>query len=205
MTSVLRYRRSYEEQYDTWGLNLANYALYFLGDPAVDTYEFRNAAHVGHIKPRGKIGNFILRSYWVILYVAVLPLALFFWSVRTYLKSSRSFDEFIISYSDALRAVALLPQIYMFYAKTGRQLSEQLALMVFFEFINRWVAFIYWLSLPLFYEPKTMRMRTYNLVVQMANIGFLLNFGYCYMTEKAKNNRGLERVKLILLPVNRKS
>ncbi|KAH0483486.1 MAG: hypothetical protein KVP17_004136 [Porospora cf. gigantea B] len=199
--SVLSHRRSYEEQYDTWGLNVLNYVLYFLGDPAVDLDECRKAAHMGHVRPRGPVGRYLLQCYWLVLYVAVLPLATAFFLVRTYLRSA-SFDEAVVSYTDALRAVALMPQVYMFFAKKGRRLSEQLGLMVFFEFLNRWVALLYWVCLPLFYDRKTMKMRGYNLVVQLINISLLSQFGYWYIKEKLATNKGLERVKLLWLPVS---
>merc|ERR1739838_565302 len=53
---VNKYWTRYEEELDTWGLNIANYILYYTGYGNISEKQYKDVDHVGSLKPSGTIG-----------------------------------------------------------------------------------------------------------------------------------------------------
>ncbi|CDJ39349.1 hypothetical protein, conserved [Eimeria tenella] len=86
-------------------------------------------------------------------------------------------------FNDSVLALALLPQLQMFYSKRPRKVSNLLGTFVAMLFCARVLAFLYWLSFPLFHRSQPTG-RGIHLATEALNILILLDFLYYYVKAK---------------------
>ncbi|CDJ69582.1 hypothetical protein, conserved [Eimeria necatrix] len=86
-------------------------------------------------------------------------------------------------FNDSVLALALLPQLQMFYSKRPRKVSHLLGTFVAMLFCARVLAFLYWLSFPLFHRSEPTG-RGIHLATEALNILILLDFLYYYVKAK---------------------
>lgn len=86
-------------------------------------------------------------------------------------------------FNDSVLALALLPQLFMFYNKRPRKVTNLLGTFVAMLFCARMLAFIYWLSFPLFHRGQPTG-RGIHLATEALNILILLDFLYYYIKAK---------------------
>eukprot|EP00386_Alphamonas_edax_P006332 GDKI01020531.1.p1 GENE.GDKI01020531.1~~GDKI01020531.1.p1 ORF type:complete len:282 (+),score=60.48 GDKI01020531.1:174-1019(+) len=149
-----RFANSYEKDRDTFGLRFLSP---FLGTAAANKF------------------------YWVVLYLIAFAVALplyvfrrsplgFFWSMY------ECFD-------DALLAVALIPQLFMFYNKRPRKVSSLMGRFVVCLFFARCFALTYWVTYPLF-KSGDIPSRGLHMATEILNILILADFCYYYLKAK---------------------
>ncbi|KAJ1613497.1 signal peptide-containing protein [Cryptosporidium canis] len=191
-----KFSNSIEDQYDTFGLNILVRILSILGSNSVDKDAIKNGERAGKIKPTGITGAVSGSLYWLVLYILAVPLSLIFLMFRS--RRRLGLITSLLAYDDAVRALALVPQLYMFHIKSPRKVSEHLALFVVFEFILKILALFYWVSMPLFRIPH--ESRNYNIAVQIFNIGILLDFAYHYFRAKFNGEKTLQYASDLIIP-----
>lgn len=86
-------------------------------------------------------------------------------------------------FNDSVLALALLPQLFMFYNKRPRKVTNLLGTFVAMLFCARILAFIYWLSFPLFHRSQPTG-RGIHLTTEALNILILVDFLYYYVKAK---------------------
>ncbi|KAL8432432.1 hypothetical protein Efla_000209 [Eimeria flavescens] len=86
-------------------------------------------------------------------------------------------------FNDSVLALALLPQLFMFYNKRPRRVTNLLGTFVAMLFCARTLAFIYWISFPLFHRGQPTG-RGIHLATEALNIVILLDFLYYYVKAK---------------------
>jgi len=122
-------------------------------------------------------------SYWLFLYLVAFMLAVpLFLFRRSPLPGAFSIYE---CFDDALLAVALLPQLYMFYNKRPRKVSGILGNFIIFLLMARLCALTYWLTYPLF-KRGAIPSRGLHIATESLNILILIDFLYYYLVAKAK-------------------
>ncbi|CUV07147.1 unnamed protein product [Cryptosporidium hominis] len=191
-----KFSNSIEDQYDTFGLNILVRILSIMGSKSVDKDAMRNGERAGKIKPTGIAGLISGSLYWLVLYILAIPLSFIFLMFRT--RRRLGLITSLLAYDDAVRALALVPQLYMFHIKSPRKVSEHLALFVVFEFILKVLALFYWISMPLFRMPH--ESRNYNIAVQIFNIGILLDFAYHYFRAKFNGEKTIQYASDLIIP-----
>lgn len=95
-------------------------------------------------------------------------------------------------YNDSVLALALLPQLFMFYNKRPRTVSALLGNFVICLLIARILALAYWLSFPLFHVEAATG-RGVHMFTELLNLFILSDFLYYYLKAKLK---GLQYVTL---------
>lgn len=191
-----KFSNSIEDQYDTFGLNILVRILSVIGSNSVDKDAIRSGERAGKIKPTGIAGSISGSLYWLVLYILAIPLSIIFLMFRS--RRRLGLITSLLAYDDAVRALALVPQLYMFHIKSPRKVSEHLALFVIFEFILKVLALFYWVSMPLFRMPH--ESRNYNIVVQIFNIGILLDFAYHYFRARFNGEKTLQYASDLIIP-----
>ncbi|KAH8739234.1 protein with signal peptide and 6 transmembrane domains [Cryptosporidium ryanae] len=191
-----RFSNTIEDQYDTFGLNILVRVLMLFGSNSIDKEAIKNGERAGKVRPTGLIGSFSSSLYWLVLYILAIPLSIIFLMFRT--RRRFGIITSLLAYDDAIRALALLPQLYMFHIKSPRKVSEHLALFMMFEFSLKILALVYWLSMPLFRMPH--ESRNYNIVVQLFNIGILLDFAYHYFRAKLSGEKSIQYASDLVIP-----
>ncbi|KAK6588208.1 hypothetical protein RS030_6909 [Cryptosporidium xiaoi] len=191
-----KFSNTIEDQYDTFGLNILVRVLLLFGSNSIDKEAIKNGERAGKIRPTGLIGSFSNYSYWLVLYILAIPLSIVFLMFRT--KRRLGIITSLLAYDDAIRALALLPQLYMFHIKSPRKVSEHLALFTMFEFSLKILALVYWMSMPLFRIPH--ESRNYNIIVQLFNIGILLDFAYHYFRAKLNGEKSIQYASDLVIP-----
>eukprot|EP00919_Chromeraceae_sp_WS-2016_P063748 GHVR01150885.1.p1 GENE.GHVR01150885.1~~GHVR01150885.1.p1 ORF type:complete len:270 (-),score=25.46 GHVR01150885.1:18-827(-) len=151
------YYSSYERDRDTFGLKFCKLVL----DPK---------------KARAVYPLFV----YLVALILTIPLFLL---RRTRLSVVFSLYECM---DDTLLAIALIPQLYMFYNKRPRKVSNLLGDFVVLLFMARMCALIYWLSYPLFH-PGSVPSRGLHIGTEILNIIILADFLYHFA--KAKYRR----------------
>lgn len=191
-----KFPNTIEDQYDTFGLNILVRILSLFGSSSVDKEAIKSGERAGKIRPTGVVGSFSSSLYWLVLYILAIPLSIVFLMFRT--KRRLGLITSLLAYDDAIRALALLPQLYMFHIKSPRKVSEHLALFMMFEFSLKILALIYWMSMPLFRIPH--ESRNYNIVVQLFNIGILLDFAYHCFKAKMNGEKSIQYASDLAIP-----
>ncbi|EEA06982.1 uncharacterized protein CMU_033670 [Cryptosporidium muris RN66] len=191
-----KFSNTIEDQYDTFGLNILVRILSLIGSNSVDSTALKSGTRAGQIRPTGWAGRISGTIYWLVLYIFAIPLSMLFLAFRS--RRRLGFVTSLLAYDDAVRALALVPQLYMFHIKNPRKVSEHLALFVIFEFILKLLALFYWVSMPLFRTPH--ESRGYNIVVQLVNIGILLDFAYHYLRARLNGEKTLQYASDLMIP-----
>jgi len=141
---------------------------------------------------RGKRSLFQRRMHWGFLYILSAALALPIFFLRR--QSMPHWLSYFECFDDVLAALALLPQLFMFYSKRPRRVSQLLGRFVIFLLLARVCSFAFWLTDPLF-RIKTIPGRGVHLVSELMNVAILSNFTYYYFTASYK---GLKDINLPL-------
>eukprot|EP01067_Filipodium_phascolosomae_P006691 Filipodium_phascolosomae@DN4997_c0_g1_i1.p1 len=136
-------------------------------------------------------GSLIAR--WLFLYVVAAAIAIPVYFVR------RTSYPMIFSYyecfDDLVLALALVPQLVMFYTDSPPRVSALLANFVMFLTVARICAFSYWATFALFYpNRRSYPSRGLHMFTEALNILILADFIYYYI--KAR----LNGEKDVLLP-----
>lgn len=123
------------------------------------------------------------RIHWLSLYVlcfaAAVPMALV--RRRDVLPPALSFWE---CFDDMLLALALVPQLAMFYSKRPRRISTPLGLFVVFLLGARVSTLLYWLLTPLAFRAYPTG-RGVHISTEILNIAILVDFLYYFAKSKA--------------------
>lgn len=193
VAAVHKYWTRYEDELDTWGLNIINYVLYYTAKNQFFTEaQVQYIDHLGRLKAKGTLGLFLKRTYYTVFYIASALLAAVFWCIRKqlYIGSQMTvahhIHEWSISSVDAIRGLALIPQIYMFSTSKVPIVSSHLRLFISFEILSRILALTYWITLPLFYPRFGMHMRGYNIFVHFINLIAILSITLYSLTHRKK-------------------
>eukprot|EP00918_Siedleckia_nematoides_P036133 GHVU01078548.1.p1 GENE.GHVU01078548.1~~GHVU01078548.1.p1 ORF type:complete len:306 (-),score=33.56 GHVU01078548.1:468-1385(-) len=154
-----RFRNSYEEDKDAFGASLFNISS------SRSSAFYRNRVH------------------WLALYLIAFVLAVPLHALRrTALPSALSFWE---CFDEILLAIALLPQLYMFYSRRPRKVTHFLGTFVVFMLLARISSFCYWLLEPLFH-PLHSGGRGLRMCTEGLNVCILVDFAYYYVTAKSQ-------------------
>ncbi|PFH35303.1 hypothetical protein BESB_061900 [Besnoitia besnoiti] len=108
-------------------------------------------------------------------------------SFRALLATLLSFWE---CYNDSVLALALVPQLFMFYNKRPRKVTNLLGTFVALLFFARVFAFLYWITF-LWFHPVLPSGRGVHLVTEALNILILLDFLYHYIRAKLAGERDI--------------
>uniref|UniRef100_A0A0G4F9T4 ER lumen protein-retaining receptor n=1 Tax=Chromera velia CCMP2878 TaxID=1169474 RepID=A0A0G4F9T4_9ALVE len=155
-----KYYSSYEKDRDTFGLKFCRVLPNNLGK---------------------KVYAFFL---YFVAFVITIPLFIF---RRTRLPTLYSLYE---CFDDTMLALALIPQLYMFYNRRPRRVSSLLGHFVVLLFIARLCALSYWLTYPIFHSGA-IPSRGLHICTELFNLLILLDFLYYYLVAAVKGEKDI--------------
>eukprot|EP00922_Rhytidocystis_sp_ex-Travisia-forbesii_P066104 GHVS01098169.1.p1 GENE.GHVS01098169.1~~GHVS01098169.1.p1 ORF type:complete len:285 (+),score=18.92 GHVS01098169.1:293-1147(+) len=136
------------------------------------------------------------KYYGLFIYFLSALIALPIFLCRHSLSMTSSLGASLLSYwecfDDSVLALALLPQLFMFYNKRPRKVNALLGRFVVCLLLARVLAFAYWLTFPWFHASPQ-RGRGVHLFTEALNILVLADFVFYYIKAKLK---GQEHVTL---------
>ncbi|EPR62096.1 hypothetical protein TGME49_224800 [Toxoplasma gondii ME49] len=101
-----------------------------------------------------------------------------------------TFLSFWECFNDSVLALALVPQLFMFYNKRPRKVTNLLGTFVALLFFARICAFLYWLTFTWFHTSEPTG-RGIHLLTEALNILILLDFLYHYIRAKLAGERDI--------------
>ncbi|KAF8821828.1 hypothetical protein IE077_001500 [Cardiosporidium cionae] len=134
---------------------------------------------------------FLKRFYWLFLYLLAFALSIPFTVYRR--ADIPIVLSFLECFNDSIIAIALLPQLHMFYSSNHRAIKGLLGRFVICLLLARIFSFVYWLLYPSFYSIFPTG-RGIHLLTDSLNVLILADFTYYFI--KAK----LQRMEDIDLP-----
>eukprot|EP00382_Lankesteria_abbotti_P003203 CAMPEP_0113845218 /NCGR_PEP_ID=MMETSP0372-20130328/637_1 /TAXON_ID=340204 /ORGANISM="Lankesteria abbotti" /LENGTH=311 /DNA_ID=CAMNT_0000814241 /DNA_START=34 /DNA_END=969 /DNA_ORIENTATION=+ /assembly_acc=CAM_ASM_000359 len=178
---VRSFSSSYEEEKDTFGLMCC--PCFRRGRAVVSP---NSATSVGSNSYGGsaslKLCGF--RLHWLTLYVLATMLAVGMHAIRR--KKLPFWLSMWECYTDALTAMALIPQLYQFHARRSGKISDLLCRFVFFLLIARLLSLCYWVT-DVYFHGTFFPGRGVHIAAEALNVVILLDFAFYYATSRAGN------------------
>eukprot|EP01066_Platyproteum_vivax_P013700 Platyproteum_vivax@DN618_c0_g1_i1.p1 len=185
-TVIRRFSNSYESHKDTFGRKfcsiIACCGLFQPGD-----YRLHEKKDGPLPLSRGVCSG---KCYWFFLYILAFAIAapLFVFRRTGTIPPLLSAWECL---DDSLLAVALIPQLFMFYNRRPRRVSQPLGRFVVLMLLARICSFSYWYTDPWFHRVG-LPGRGVHLVTEALNILILLDFAYHFVKSSTKGYREVQ-------------
>jgi len=128
------------------------------------------------------------RVHWLFLYLLAACFAVPLFVFRR--QSLPPLLSFFECFDDMLLALALLPQLSMFYGKRPRRVSHLLGRFVVFLLLARVCSLFYWLTDPLF-RSEPIPGRGVHISTEIINLAILSDFTYYYLTSSYKGHKDI--------------
>ncbi len=167
------------------------FVLYFILSKYMNTYESEKDSFSQNFFLRAGLNkNLVYKLRYAFVYIIAAVFGFVWYLIR------RSPQPFYISYFccyyEALLAVSLLPQLWMF--QQDRVVSPQLANFVALLAVSRLCTLIFWVSYPYIYWNRYPDNRGVQMASEVLNLAILSDFLYYFIKAKIQGQ------KVVIIP-----